>query len=269
MLKLEKEFTDDFKLFKNNRAAYSKKVNEISKLFGLKDESELKSDYLPTYIVGNYNDNNDKYVLISLNPGFIEDQNKKEEEVKNGSLEEYHKFIFNFFKIFKEEKYYDTKKKKWRRFNSRYYSNFKTYIGTLLNIEIEKENQFDIYQDHLINIDLIPYHSSRFSSNYKLSDNVNKYLERRFESILDFINNHKNIKGVIFNGSDYLKIIKKLYPKDMKKQKRVIINDYNEINLFTLKGVKCIQHSFISRPGSHIKNKDKTKIAKTFLEYIK
>ena len=51
MSKLEDELKKEFDLFYENPEKYRTKVDDISSKFG----NRFKNDYLPTYIVGNYN----------------------------------------------------------------------------------------------------------------------------------------------------------------------------------------------------------------------
>ena len=100
-MKLFEELKEDFNLFRNNNDLYINKVNNISELLNLKNTSKLREDYLPTYFVGNYKKNN-MYILFSMNPGFNEEQNKKEESLKNQTFEKYENFMINFYKLFYE-----------------------------------------------------------------------------------------------------------------------------------------------------------------------
>ncbi|GEM_PF-5637360 len=61
------------------------------------------------------------------------------------------------------------------------------------------------------------------------------------KSIWDFITKNKNIKGVIFNGSKFSEIIKRLYPNIVIETDTVKGNcKDHKIQLFTLDGIKCI-----------------------------
>ena len=269
MSKLEDELKKEFDLFYENPEKYRTKVDDISSKFG----NRFKNDYLPTYIVGNYKDNNEKYVLISLNPGFVEDQSREEEKLKNKNFDEYMNFAWNYFKICQNLTYYDNSKQKNRKFNANYYNFFRDYLATLLDETITTEKMYDVCHKHLLNIDIVPYPSSRFK--FTFNDSLKEYLKERMDSILDFLSLQKNIKGAIFNGSQYLEIIKNLYPETIFETTIVEVereskgtNDHFVVNLFTLNGVKCIQHNYLNNQKDHLSNEEKKKIANEFLKYI-
>jgi len=87
--------------------------------------------------------------------------------------------------------------------------------------------------------------------------------------VLDFIKKNKNIKGIIFNGNSLTDFIKSLRPNtvidktvDIKGNCRV-----HKVQLFTLDGIKCIQHNYSSNYNG-FSHKDRKKIAEEFLKYL-
>ncbi len=164
---LEKDMWDDFRLFYENKEEYKKKVDDMSKLFGVTENPEFrfKNDYLPTYIVGNYKDKKEKYVVISLNPGFKEELSKREEEIKKGSVDNYHKFILEFFTLI--SKIESEIKLENKNSDYSYYNCLRPYLSKLINEEIPKDKQFDVFFEYLINIDIIPYPSHEFKKTPK------------------------------------------------------------------------------------------------------
>ena len=264
--KLEREFRDDFDLFYKDNDAYRKKVNEISDLLSLTGDQKLKNDYLPTYIVGNYEDNNEKYVIVSLNPGFDKAKNDEEEKLKNGSFDSYRNFILHFFELLRDVKYVEEngEEKEWI---STYYKELWPYFATLVGekLTLDINTKYDLYQKYLINIDLVPYHSEGFSLKFRKKNKAeNEYIKNRICSILDFIKHHEKIKGIIFNGHKYSDIINRFFIDT--EMKTVKVNKH-DINLFTIDGIKCIQHNFQSNQRG-FSNVDRIEMATVFLNYI-
>jgi len=192
------EAKKDFELFHNDYKKYKEKVDNLSTLFKLKSKAKLRNDYLPTYFVGNFEDKNYKYVLFGINPGFSEKQNPIEESWKKSSWEDYLNFIKNFFILFKENK-----------MKSPYYKKLSNLFSGLDNIELNNYPEiYEYYQKHVINIEMIPYHSSRFRAINYLTDQQKSYLINRFKSNINFLEK-LNVKLIIFNGKlFYLLLIK-------------------------------------------------------------
>ena len=139
-LSLIEEAKQDFDLFRNNFDEYKSKVDSISKLFNLKGEAELRSDYLPTYFVGDIKDEDYKYALFSLNPHFNEKDNLTEERWKKNSWEDYLNFTKNFFTLLYQ---YEMK--------SKYYEKISKIFGGLDNLDFTNNSDvYNYYQKHLI-----------------------------------------------------------------------------------------------------------------------
>jgi len=141
MTEFEKEMWKDVIWFDQDKETYKKKVDGLSKEFGVYDDPQYRfqNDYLPTYIVGNYTDDKEKYVVVSLNPGIQEELTDAEEKIKRGSVDNYQNFILNFFKLI--SKINSEVKSEVKNADYSYYNNFRPYFGTLLNKEITKDTQ--------------------------------------------------------------------------------------------------------------------------------
>ncbi|MEJ2267993.1 MAG: hypothetical protein P8X70_02870 [Nanoarchaeota archaeon] len=203
-------------------------ISKNTKLFKLKNKSKLKSDYLPTYLVGNFKDNFEKYILFGINPGFSEKQNPKEESWKKSSWKDYLNFIKNFFILFKEHK-----------MKSRYYKRLSQLFSGFDNEELKNYNEiYNYYHKHLINIELIPYHSTNFSGTVKhFSEKQIIYIKKRLKSNLDFLGKLK-IKLLIFNGNIFYSLmIKNNLIKDYKK---INLNKHVNMYIFNLENIPCI-----------------------------
>ncbi len=231
----------DFNLFYSDNVAYQKKVNEISTLFNLKGGIALRNDYLPTYIVGNLEDNNYKYVLFSINPGFSEDKNKIEEKWKSGTWENYLNFIKNFFIL-----YYKA------GFTSRYYNRLGKLIGALENTSLDSSYLSSFFQDHLINIDIIPYHSSGIGLPSSLSNKQMNYLQIQLYNGINLLKT-QNIHFAIFNGKPMYSLL--IEQGIISQFERFPINDKVSLYKFKIDNISCILFDrFISQPAFEINN---------------
>lgn len=260
MNNLLKEAKDDCKLFhdNDNHEQYKKKVDNLSALFKLKDKAKLRSDYLPTYLVGNFEDQNYKYVVFGINPGFSEKQNPKEEIWKKDSWKSYLNFIKQFFILFKEN-----------GMKSPYYKRLSKLFSGLDNIELRDYSEiYDYYQKHIINIELIPYHSTCFGISNTLTEEQKAYFEFRLNSNINFLKD-LNVKLMIFNGNPfYLLLIKNQL---IQYDKKINLNKYVNIYFFRINNIPCILFDkFITQPAFGISNEDlKIKITNLILSEFK
>lgn len=244
MTTILEEAKQDFDLFHNNHLQYKKKVDDLSVLFGLKNKTKLRSDYLATYLIGDFEDDNYKYVLFGINPGFSEEQNPIEESWKKNSWTDYLNFVKNFFVLFKK---YNMK--------SRYYKRLSKLFSGFDNIELEGYDEiFDYYHKHLISIELIPYHSISFGISSELNKEQKLYFEKRLNASIDFLKKIK-VKLVIFNGSPfYLLLIKNNL---INYDKKIKINESVNMYIFKIKNVSCVLFDkFITQPAFGLTHDD-------------
>lgn len=241
------EAKKDFDLFHSEYREYKKKVDQVSDLFKLKNRFRLRSDYLPTYFVGNIQDKNSKYVLFGINPGFSEKQNSIEKAWKKNSWKDYLNFTKNFFILFKDH-----------QLKSTYYKRLSKLFCGLDNIELESYDEiYDYYHKYLLNIDLIPYHSTSFGISSKLSEEQKEYFKKRFESNLKFLKTIKT-KLIIFNGNPfYLLLIKNGL---VKHDKKIRLNKHVTMYFFKLNKAPCVLFDkFITQPAFGLSYKDLSK----------
>lgn len=222
------EAKKDFDLFHDNLGEYKNKVDSISELFNLKGEAKLQSDYLPTYFVGDIKDENYKYALFGINPFFSEGQNSIEETWKENSWEDYLDFAKNFFTLFHQH-----------RMKSKYYEKISKIFDGLENLNfISNLDIYDYYQNHLINIDLIPYHSTNSGLPTHLSHEQMSYLKKRLDLGINFLKKQNNLKLIIFNGKPLYRMLIDNGLVDFYKE--IEINKKVSMYFFQLDGIPCV-----------------------------
>ena len=222
-ISLIEEAKKDFDLFHDNFDEYKSKVDSISELFNLKGEAELRSDYLPTYFVGDL-EGGCRYGIFSINPGFSEESNQIEEPWKEGSWEDYLNFTKNFFTLFYKN-----------NMKSRYYIMLAKIFSGLDNVNFE--NNRDYYQNNVINVDLIPYHSKNTGLPSKLNDEQKKYLQKSLSLNLNLLKD-SGVELIIFNGKPlYRMLIEEMFVVDFRK---VQISEKVDMYSFRLNGTQCI-----------------------------
>lgn len=238
------EAKKDFNLFYSNRKKYKEKVDKISDLFNLEGGARLRSDYLPTYFVGNFKDKKYKYVLFGINPGFSEKQNDIEENWKKGSWQNYLGFVQNFFILFSKN-----------RMKSSYYRRLSRLFCGLDNIELADYDEiYNYYHQHILNLDLIPYHSTSFSIGNNLSKEQLDYFKKRIKSNLDFLKTI-NTKLIIFNGNPfYLLLIKN---RLIDYNKKIKLNKCVNMYFFKISDTPCVLFDrFVTQPAFGLSDKD-------------
>ncbi|MHA1754911.1 MAG: hypothetical protein ACTSYR_05295, partial [Candidatus Odinarchaeia archaeon] len=132
-----------------------------------------------------------------------------------------------------------------------------------------KLNQYstiwDFYQKHIINLDIIPYHSSSIKLPNKLTSNQKKYLKTRFEANIKFLKKLKNIvRLIIFNGKIFKILLnEKIISPDTKYIIKKKITPKTTMHLFTIRKFPCVLFDyFITQPASQVTNNIISKISK-------
>jgi hypothetical protein len=217
----------DFDLFYLDNAAYRAKVDALSALLKLKDERRLRSDYLPTYVVGDYKSERSKYILLGMNPGFSEEHNQQEEQFKNGTWDRYDNFIAQFFV--------------WRKQNglgSKYYRTLSKLFAGLDGISLRSEGDaWDYFQNNLISIDLIPYHGANFGMTTRLESDQERYLSKRLATCFEFVHEMKH-KLVVLNGRLFYTLLSA--NPSIAAGRGTKLNDKSTLYAFRYQGVPCI-----------------------------
>lgn len=238
------EAKQDFELFHNDYAKYKEKVDNLSALFKLKNKAKLREDYLPTYLVGNFEDGDYKYVLFGINPGFSEKQNPKEESWKKTSWDNYLNFSKNFFKLFKQHE-----------MKSPYYKKLSRFFSGMDRLDLNNYPEiYDYYHKHIINIELIPYHSTSFGISSHLTEEQKIYFKLRLEANLNFLKKLK-VKLMIFNGNPfYLLLVKNNL---IEYDKKVNLNKYVNMYTFKIQGIPCVLFDkFLTQAGFGLSYED-------------
>ncbi len=247
---------EDFGLFYADPVAYRRKVDEISDLFGLNGDQRLRNDYLPTYAVGDLDGDQYKYALFSINPGFSEEISPTEEQWKNETWEKHLNFMKNFFKL-----YYGY------GFKSRYYNILGKLLGALEDIDLGPTLKLSsFFQAHLINLDLIPYHSPTTGLPNLLNNEQLKYLRRRLDDGIELLKT-QNIRLALFNGKPMYSLL--VEQSIAPSPERFLINDKVALYAFKFEGIRCVLFDrFLSQPAFGITNDHLTSIIPDILRKI-
>ncbi len=247
---------EDFELFYADPVAYRRKVDEISNLFGLDGNRRLRNDYLPGYVVGNLEDGQYKYALFGINPGFSEKISPIEERWKDKTWERHLDFIKNFFTL-----YYGY------GFKSRYYNILGKLLGALENVDISSISRLSLFfQTHLINLDLIPYHSPTTGLPDPLDGKQLNYLQRRLDDGMALLKT-QNIRLALFTGKPMHSLLIK--QGIVSSPERFPINDKVSLYAFEFEGIRCILFDrFLSQPAFGITNDDLTSIIPDIIRKI-
>ena len=159
--------------------------------------------------------------------------------------------VFNFITSFYEIFYRNGLK-------SQYYTRIAKLFEGFDNIVLRSQKDiYEYYRKYLINIDLVPYHSSSFGLLANLNKSQITYLNTRFESIFEFLST-VNCKLAIFNGASYITFLNKYIPKNKEK---IEINKKTWFSLFKIDRINCIYFSrMITQAGSGVTYKDMKEI---------
>ncbi|MDO8552647.1 MAG: hypothetical protein Q7S01_03930 [bacterium] len=246
----------DFDLFHTNLAAYKKQVDGISNLLGLKGVARLRGDYLPTYFVGDIGNGLHKYALFSLNPGFSEKQNPTEETWKNSSWKDYENFTKRFFTLYHRA-----------GMKSRYYEKISMIFAALEGLTFHnREDIYNFFQEHLINIDLLPYHSSGIGLPSTLSSEQREYMRDNLMRGIALVKN-QGVRLALFNGQALCQLL--VGNKLVEAGVPVPVNEKISIYLFRLEGIPCVAFSkFITQPFFKLKDVDFRKTIPKLIQSI-
>lgn len=169
---------------KNKRCLNAEKFNDV---FEFQDpKKRLCADWPPVFFAGRVGQR--QFVLLSLNPG----------KPTNIEIELYKKFgwkktYLTFFEWFSKHK-----------IGSPYYSRFAVFLSGLLGLKVfpqDRARRFSLLSQNLVNLDLIPYHSTGISLNFQSNT------EHKFNLIRPYLRNLKelvklcNPKVLFINGA--------------------------------------------------------------------
>ena len=222
-MNLINEIKTEYELCIQKPYEYKKKVNSISDLLLLKGSKRLIDTDCPVFIVGNYE--TAPIVMFGINPGYSSKNNPKEDREARISWEHYLQLYKNFYNYFESN-----------HVESSYYNALKYLISGLIR-EILNEQKWKFFDRYLINMELIPYHSTGISFPNFLSTSQLEYLLPRFQNSVDFIINYRP-KLFIFNGSPwYILLIKNNIIKNFDK---VTLTKNFSLYFFNIQGFPCV-----------------------------
>jgi hypothetical protein len=223
-LDLIDEIKLEYNLCINDPIEYKKKVNSISNLLLLKGNKRLIDTDCPVFIVGKYEIA--PIVMFGINPGYSSKNNPTEDREARISWEHYLQLYKNFYSYFESN-----------HLESPYYNALKYLISGLIKKDIPNEQKWKYFDRYLINIELIPYHSTGITFPPFLSKAQLEYLLPRFKNSIDFIIKFKP-KLFIFNGSPwYVLLIKNNIIKTFDK---VLLTKKFSLYFFMIEDVPCI-----------------------------
>lgn len=186
MTHLLQEIQEEYFLYTLDQLQYKKKVNSISDMFGLKQKNRLKADYCAVYVVGRYQ--SAPIIMFGMNHGYSHRNSPIEENEAKKSWENYQNLYLNFFRYFSHNK-----------FESPYYTSLWYLISGLTGTNFPKKRKWELFDQYLCNMELIPYHSERIILPDILNKKQFEYLQKRYNSNINFIRKFKP-KLLIFNG---------------------------------------------------------------------
>lgn len=182
----------EHRLFFDNNQAYKNHVDSVSELFSLSGSDKLMNELLPVAFTGQYQ-RKGSIVLFGINPGYVQEFNDWEEKQHEKTWEDYCKYR-NVF-------YLDRKK---NNHPSKYYVILYKLFSKIF--DDNSESLWDFYQNNLINLNLIPYHSKGISLPSKFSEKQLAYLKESYFSQLDFIKPFQP-RLFVFNGNPWHKFL--------------------------------------------------------------
>jgi hypothetical protein len=194
---LMEEIKHEYELCIQKPHEYMKKVNSISDLLLLKGNKRLIDTDCPVYVVGKYKIA--PIVMFGINPGYSLENNPTEDKEARKSCKHYLEIYENFYNYFESN-----------HFESPYYNALRYLISGLVKRNIPYEQKWQFFDRYLVNLELIPYHSTGITFTSILSKLQLDYLLSRFQNSIDFIIRYQP-KLFIFNGNLwYILLIKNL-----------------------------------------------------------
>jgi hypothetical protein len=183
---LLQEIREEYQLYTLDQLQYKKKVNSISDMLGLKQKNRLKTDCCAVYVIGRFQFA--PIVMFGVNPGYSLRNSPIEENEAKKSWQHYQNLYLNFFRYFS-----------YNKFESPYYTALWYLLSGLTGTHFPKKRKWELFDQYLCNIELIPYHSEGIVLPDILDNKQLEYLHKRHNSNINFIRQFKP-KLLIFNG---------------------------------------------------------------------
>jgi len=118
---------------------------------------------------------------------------------------------------------------------SKYYNTLWKFFSSLYNKE--KENLWDFYDEKLVHLNLIPYHSKGINLPTKFNEKQLQYLKTNLDSRIKFIKKYEP-EMFIFNGNPWHTLL--IENKIVKKfEKKSITSKFN-VYFFEIEGIPAI-----------------------------
>lgn len=183
------KFYDDWK---QDSEAQNEHIETLKQIF---PDTKFTDNRPPTFFAGQLDA---PIVIIGLNPGYSEKdvENDWELQQKNDSFEDYWNFSQNFFQRCAEQEK-----------GMNYYSSFSKFIRGLNNYEYKEKARCPDYLNYLegkvLNIDLIPYHSTSIDSIDPSESEIQEVLKRYEEIVRKIIDLHDREYVIITGKNNY------------------------------------------------------------------
>jgi hypothetical protein len=127
--------------------------------------------------------------MFGINPGYSSKNSPTEDKEARKPWKHYLDLYENFYEYFESN-----------HFESPYYNALRYLISGLIKRNIPYEQKWQFFDRYLINMELIPYHSTGITFPSYLSKLQLDYLLSRFQNSIDFITRYQP-KLFIFNGN--------------------------------------------------------------------
>lgn len=246
MLSIMNEAKKDFNDFYNDNGAYVSRVERINQLFDLGGKGIFKSNFLPTYYVGNLA-GRDQYVILGLNPGFDLKENQLEEQEKSGAWDNYLYLERNFFKFSQDY-----------GLSHPYYKKLSKIFSAIEGDFIDRKNYLDFCHRKIVNIDLIPYHAGSFKVDLKNSEQRDYLMDRLDKSL--YVLKEMSVKICLIHGKIFKQLLMDqgyLQDKGIQISKPLKINERVNMFAFKIRAVNCfLFDKFLTQPAFGLKNAD-------------
>lgn len=211
---------------------YEEELDQLDKAFGNGEEIFVRNR-TPTFFSGNLEA---PIVHIGLNPGHSGKEKSELAEPDSESFEDYWDFYTTFFERSKENDK-----------TMSHYSSLAHFIQGLNDDEYSPDitkfpNYLEYFSENVLNLDMIPYHSSNIHSRDEEVD-VDEYLED-YRKLIQKIINYRERAFIVVTGKDTYEF---LFPddepelKEMNPSRRKKVN-YGKTRLFGQDTVIVKQH---------------------------
>ncbi len=218
----------DLEEFRNDYNGYQKKVDNLSTAMGFAGDCCFKSSFMPTYYAGDL-EKKDMIVIIGANPGWNDNGNITEETLKK---RDYFGFLNNFFTEF----YNNGLRSPYYEYSNRIWGLIQNLTGEQVQ---NREGKYNVLQNHVINIDVIPYHSKKFCTPANTPD-AKIYLNKFKCNLEKYIKELHSPRLLIFNTA----ITKTLLNLNINSNNCLTFtrnnNRVNKMYMFDYNGVRSV-----------------------------